>query len=73
MQKIPAIIAIEAGRDKIYQEEMEGLGFVASKRGERNGGLQSAENPVTMKEGICQNMFEKNLKLRSLACTKSSK
>ena len=32
VQKIPAIIAVEAGRDKIYQEEMEGLGFVASKR-----------------------------------------
>ena len=57
---------------------MEGLGFVASKRSEskkngspRNGGLQSAENPVNMKEG--QNMFEKNLKLRNLASTKSSK
>ena len=73
MQKIPPIIAEEARVDKFYEEEMEGLGFVAPKRSERNEGLQSAENPANMKEGICQNMFEKNLKLRSLACTKSSK
>ena len=63
VQEIPAIIAEEAGRDKIYQEEMEGLGFVASKRSKskkngspRNGGLQSAENPV--KVGIYKIRFE---------------
>ena len=44
---------------------MEGLaGFVASKSeskkngSPRNGGLQSAENPVNMKEEICKNRFE---------------
>ena len=34
VQKIPAIIAEEAGRDKFYQKEMEGLWFIASKRSE---------------------------------------
>ena len=65
MQKIPAVIAVEAGRDKFYEEEIESMGFVASKRGEskkigspRNGGLQPAENPVNMKERICKNRFE---------------
>ena len=34
VQKIPAIIAVEAGRDKFYEEEIESLGLVASKRNE---------------------------------------
>ena len=59
VQKIPAIIAVEAGRDKIYEEEMEGLGFVASKRSEskkngspRNGGVRSVQNPVNDSGGV---------------------
>ena len=48
MQKIPAIIAVEAGRDKFYEEEIEGLGFVASKRSESKKNWQPKKWRLTV-------------------------